>query len=135
MRQLLDPLLKRLRPHVRVVLYSLPGGLDPLRRQVYRSTEHRPCQQQRREGYRQLLQVLRKHRYQGPAVPQQMKLSDRLPVVDYFKQLPGLDARRFNSPGFWELPIPLVREITYHPDDVVLYDRQVYAALREFLQS
>ncbi len=134
-RQVLDPLLKRLRPQVRVVLYSLPGGLDPLRRQVYRSTEHRPSLQQRREGYQRLLQVLGEHRYQGAAVPQQMKLNDRLPVVDYFRQLPGLDARRFNSPGFWELPIPLVREIAYHEDDVVLYDRQGYAALREFLQA
>ncbi len=134
-RQVLDPLLKRLRPHVRVVLYSLPGGLDPLRRQVYRSTEYRPSLAERQAGYRRLLQVLRKHRYQGPAVPQQMKLSSRLPVVDYFKQLPGLDAQRFNGPGFWDLPIPLVREITYHEDDVVLYDRQGYAALREFLRS
>ncbi len=135
-RLVLNPLLKRLRPHVRLVIYSLPGGLDSVRSRVYRSTEGRPNPQQRRQAYQELLRILRSYRYQGQAVPEQLRLDARLPVVDYFRQLPALDAGpRFNGSGFWSLPIPLVKEILYDPEDVVFYDAQGYEKLREFLQK
>src|SRR6266851_27741 len=56
------------------------------------------------------------------------------PVGDYFKQFPGLDAGpRFNNAGFWDLPIPVTKDIDVDPDDVVIYDAQGYAPLKKFL--
>ena len=49
---------------------------------------------------------------------------------------PGLDAGpRFNNAGFWQLPIPVTRDLSVDPDDVVIYDAPGYAPLREFLQK
>ena len=57
-------------------------------------------------------------------------------MVDYFKQFPGLDAGpRFNHAGFWELPIPVTKDIAVDPDDVVIYDTPGYAPLKKFLQE
>ena len=57
-------------------------------------------------------------------------------MVDYFKQFPGLDAGpRFNNAGFWDLPIPVTRDIQVYPDDVVVYDAEGYEKLREFLRA
>src|SRR5262249_47284427 len=57
-------------------------------------------------------------------------------VIDYFKQLPGLDAGpRYNGAGFWDLPIPVTRDVTVHPDDVVVYDAAGYPPLRAFLKK
>jgi nicotinamidase-related amidase len=59
-----------------------------------------------------------------------------LPVIDYFRAFPGLDAGpRFNNAGFWDLPIPVTRDITVYPDDVVIYDAQGYDPLRAFLKE
>jgi nicotinamidase-related amidase len=42
---------------------------------------------------------------------------------------------RFNNAGFWELPIPVTRDVTVHPDDVVIYDTEGYPPLRAFLNE
>ena len=42
---------------------------------------------------------------------------------------------RYNNAGFWDLPIPVTKDIDVHPDDVVVYDRQGYAPLKAFLQK
>src|SRR5262249_60994804 len=42
---------------------------------------------------------------------------------------------RYNNAGFWNLPIPVTKDIDYQPDDVVIYDAAGYAPLKEFLQK
>ena len=57
-------------------------------------------------------------------------------MIDYFKQFPGLDAGpRYNNAGFWNLPIPVTRDVTVHDDDVVIYDAEGYAVLKSFLRK
>ena len=135
-RQVIDPLLKSLRPNVAEVLVSLPGKCDPIRRKLYRSFAHNPDPAERREGAAELDAKLRGFNYQGQPLPSTISLSTNKPLVDYFKQFPGLDASaKFNNAGFWELPIPVTRDIDLQPNDVVIYDAEGYDALRQFLQS
>ena len=55
---------------------------------------------------------------------------------DYFQQFPGLEAgARFNNAGFWDLPIPVTKDVQVFPDDVVYYDEEGYPALRDFLKE
>ena len=57
-------------------------------------------------------------------------------MIDYFKQFPGLDAGpRYNGDGFWKLPIPVSTAVTVDPNDVVIYDAEGYAPLRDFLKK
>ena len=135
-RGVIDPFLKSLRGKVAAVLYSLPGGCDPIRRKLYRSFGHNPDAAERREGARELDAKLRGFNYHGGALPATLELSADKPVVDYFKQFPGLDAgARYENTGFWDLPIPVTRDVTVYPDDVVVYDAEGYDKLREFLRT
>ena len=135
-RRVIDPLLKSLRPKVAAVLVSLPGKCDPIRRKLYRSFSHNPAPEERRQGAAELDARLRGFSYQGQPLPSTLSLSPDKPLVDYFKQFPGLDAGpRFNGQGFWELPIPVTRDIDLQPDDIVIYDAEGYDALRQFLQA
>ncbi len=69
-------------------------------------------------------------------VPQQLTISEEHPVRDYFQQFPGLDAgARFNHAGFWDLPIPVTKDVEVFPEDVVYYDDEGYPALRDFLKA
>jgi len=57
-------------------------------------------------------------------------------VIDYFRQFPGLDAGpRYNRAGFWDLPIPVTKDVTVFEDDVVIYDQAGYPALRDYLKQ
>lgn len=135
-RQVINPLLKRLRGEVAAVLYSLPGKEDPIRRKLYRSFDRRPTAEERAEGARQLREKLQSFVYRGEPLVQELKLSADKPVIDYFRQFPGLDAGpKYNNAGFWDLPIPLTRDIEDHPDDVVIYDAHGYEPLKQFLQK
>lgn len=135
-RQVIDPLLRRLRPHVAVVLYSLRGHEYPVHKKLYRSIRHRPTDQQREQGRRELREILHRFDYRGGPLPESLRVSRELPVRDYFRQFPGLDAGpKYDPAGFWDLPIPVVRAITMDPDDVVYYDQDGYAALRDFLKE
>jgi nicotinamidase-related amidase len=132
----IDPFLKSLRGKVAAVLYSLPGSCDPTRRKLYRSFTHTPNAPEREEGAAELEARLRGFTYRGEPLPATLALSAGQPVVDYFKQFPGLDAgARYNHAGFWDLPIPVTRDITVFPDDVVVYDAEGYDKLREFLRA
>ena len=74
--------------------------------------------------------------YRGEPLPAELVLSADRPVIDYFRQFPGLDAGpRFNNKGFWDLPIPVTRDITTQPDDVVIYDGDGYEPLKKFLRA
>lgn len=134
-RGVIDPFHKSLRGKVGAILYSLPGECDPIRRKMYRSFTHNPDTAERMQGAAELDAKLRGFNYRGEPLVAELTLSSDKPVVDYFKQFPGLDAYRYNNPGFWKLPIPVTRDITVHPDDVVVYDAEGYDKLRAFLQQ
>lgn len=135
-KEVIDPLLKRLRGRVACVAYSLPGPPDDIRTKAYRSFKKTPTAEERVEGERELLKVLAAYPYQGEPLPTSLELSTNTPVIDYFRQFPGLDAGvRYNGDGFWKLPIPVTTAITVHPQDVVIYDAEGYPALRDFLKQ
>ncbi len=135
-RTVIDPFLKRLRGHVALVMYSLPGHEDPIRKKLYRGFDSKPTAQQRKEGRAELLEKLKTFDYRGQPLPATLELSTDRPVIDYFRQFPGLDAGpRFNNAGFWDLPIPVTKDVTVFEDDVVIYDGAGYPALREFLKQ
>jgi nicotinamidase-related amidase len=135
-REVIDPFLKSLRGKVAFIMYSLPGDEDPIRKKLYRSFKGKPTHEDREQGARELKASLNQFKYVGESLPRELTLSKERPVVDYFKQFKGLDAgARFNNAGFWELPIPVTRDIEVDPDDVVIYDAQGYAPLKKFLQE
>jgi hypothetical protein len=135
-REVVNPFLQSLRGKAALVLYSLPGDEDPIRKKLYRSFQGKPTKEQREQGAKELKEKLNGFVYQGEPVPKELTLSKDRPVVDYFKQFRGLDAGpRFNNDGFWDLPIPVTRDIDVDPDDVVIYDAQGYAALKKFLEK
>jgi nicotinamidase-related amidase len=135
-REVIDPFLKSVRGKVSLVLYSLPGVKDPIRHKLYRSFTHRPDEAERIAGARELDAKLNGFEYRGEPVPRELSLSSDKPVVDYFRQFRGLDpGPRFNNAGFWDLPIPVTRDITLDPDDVVIYDAEGYEPLKQFLQA
>lgn len=132
--RVINPFLASLRSQVGLVLYSLPGNEDPIRKKLYRSIHDSPTAEERKQGAKELAHKLNSFRYTGETIPPTLTLSSGRPAIDYFKQFPGLDAgERYNNEGFWDLPIPVMNAIDVDPDDVVLYDRQGYAALKTFL--
>lgn len=135
-RDVIDPLLTRLRPSVRVVAYSLPGAEDPIRKKIYSSVRARTNASDRAIGIRELEAKLAKFPYRGEPLPATIALSSDQPVRDYFRAFPGLDASaRYNHAGFWELPIPVAKGISVALDDVVIYDAEGYDLLRDFLKK
>jgi len=135
-RGVIDPFLKSLRGKVGFVLYSLPGRCDPIRGKMYRSFNHNPTPEERKEGARQLHDKLHAFNYHAGALPATLSLSSDKPVVDYFKQFNGVDSgAHFNNAGYWELPIPVTKSVTVFPDDFVIYDAEGYPKLKEFLQA
>jgi hypothetical protein len=134
-REVIDPFLKKLRGQAAFVMYSLPGPADPIRTRVYRSFTKTPTAAERAAGGAELRKALAAYPYKGKPLPERLTLSADRPVIDYFKQFPGLDAGpRYNGAGFWELPIPVSTAIEVHPDDVVIYDAEGYPPLRDFLR-
>jgi len=134
--KVINPFLKSLRNRVSLVMYSLPGSEDSIRRKMYRSFKSRPTAEQREQGKRELAEKLKSFSYKGKPLPQVITVSDETAAVDYFRQFPGLEAgARYNNAGFWNLPIPVVREIEVDPQDVVIYDADGYPALRDFLKK
>jgi nicotinamidase-related amidase len=135
-REVINPFLKELRDHVACTLYSLPGNRDPIRHKLYRSFGHRPTAAERKQGANELKEKLTSFDYRGQNVPASIELSANTPVIDYFRQFSGLDAGpRFNNVGFWDLPIPVTRDIDVHDDDIVIYDSEGYEPLKKFLKQ
>jgi nicotinamidase-related amidase len=134
-RTVVDPLLKRLRGRAAQVLFSLRGHEYPVHAKIYRSVRHTPTAAERSEGQRELAEILNRFRYHGEPLPSELHLSDGHTVRDYFQQFPGLDAgARFNNAGFWDLPIPVTKDVEVFPNDVVYYDEDGYPPLRDFLK-
>jgi len=135
-REVINPLLKSLRGKAASVMYSLPGKEDPIRKKLYRSLRGAPNANERQQGARELDAKLSSFAYSGEPLPTQLKLSADKPVIDYFRQFPGLDATaHYNHAGFWDLPIPVTKDIDYDRNDIVIYDAEGYAILKEFLQQ
>jgi hypothetical protein len=135
-REVIDPFLKRMRKQVPLILYSLPGKEDPIRKKLYRSFRGTPTAKQRAVGKKELKTRLTSFRYEGEPLIRALKLSAETPVIDYFAQFPGLDAGpRYNNDGFWKLPIPVTSDVTVHDDDVVIYDAEGYGPLKKFLKA
>jgi hypothetical protein len=135
-REVINPFLQSLRGKVALVMLSLPGAEDSIRKKLYRSFTGKPTDAERREGAKELDAKLNGFAYRSEPLPAKLTLSADRPVVDYFKQFPGLDAGpRFNNAGFWDLPIPVTKDIDVGPDDVVIYDAAGYKPLKEFLQK
>jgi len=131
-----NPLLKRLRGQVGLVMYSMPGSEDPIRKKIYRSMSGKPTASERKQGAAELAAKLKSFTYRGGGIPDQLQLNSGKPAIDYFSQFPGLDAGpRYNNEGFWNLPIPVMRQIEVDPNDVVLYDPEGYPALKKYLED
>jgi hypothetical protein len=135
-REVINPLLKSLRGKTAFVMYSLPGKEDPIRKKLYRSLRSLPSETDRQQGAKELDAKLNSFAYSGEPLPAKLALSADKPVIDYFQQFPGLDATaRYNHAGFWDLPIPVTKDIDYHADDVVIYDAEGYDLLKQFLKK
>jgi hypothetical protein len=134
MKRVVNPFLQALRGKVGLVGYSLPGREDPIRKKLYRSVHGRPTEQERALGAKELTERLRSFAYQGEALPEQLTVRSDKAVIDYFRQVPGLDAGpRFNGPGFWDLPIPVAKPLAVDRADVVFYDAEGYPLLKKYL--
>lgn len=135
-KEVINPLLKSLRGQVGFVMYSLIGDEDPIRKKLYRSIAGKPSDQERKQGAKELKARLANFKYAAEPLPKQLTLSRDKTVIDYFKQFPGLDAGpRFNGAGFWDLPVPVTKDIDVDPDDVLIYDLQGYDVLKNFLKE
>ena len=133
-RTVIDPFLKALRGKVALVGYSLPGVEDAIRRKVYRSVRGKPTDAERAEGKRELAAKLAGFKYEGEAVAARFAVSADRPTREYLKAFSGLDAGdRFDPPGFWSLPIPVMKPIETAPEDVVFYDGEGYEVLKKHL--
>lgn len=135
-REVVNPFLKSLRGKVALVMYSLPGPGDPIRKKAYRSFDRRPTAEERVQGMKELKAKLASLPYKGDPLPAKLTLSTARPVADYFRQFPGLDAGpRYNGPDFWAMPIPVTSDIDTAADDVVIFDDEGYPPLRDFLNE
>ncbi|MDG2384571.1 MAG: isochorismatase family protein [Pirellulaceae bacterium] len=133
-RSVVRPFINALRDHVGLVMYSLPGKQDSIRKKLYRSFQHTPSLAERNRGKIELRDKLNRFNYEGKSLPQTVTLSNDKPVADYFRQFPGLDAgEKYNNAGFWDLPIPVTRDVDVDPNDVVIYDAEGYEPLKKFL--
>ncbi len=136
MKDVVNPFLKAGRPHIGVVGYSLPGKADPIRKKLYRSVEHKTNREGRMQGAKELAAKLSSFTYQGQPLPEKIAISSETPTLDYFKRFPGLDASaKFNNAGFWDLPIPVAKPIQVKNRDLVFYDGDGYAVLRDYLKK
>jgi nicotinamidase-related amidase len=134
-REVVQPFLHEHRGKVRVIGYSLPGKEDAIRRKLYTSVHGQPTAQQRAEGRQELDAALKSFVYQAEPLPHDVTLATAHPLADHLHALPTLDSgARYNGPGYWDLPIPVVSDLKMDPADVVFYDDEGYPALRDYLR-
>lgn len=135
-KEVLNPLLHRLRDRVGMIVYSQRGEEKPALAKMYRTIRNDPTPEERAEGARELKEILNSFDYNAENIPDEITLSGNNTVADYFRQFPGLDSGdRYNGKGFWDLPVPVVDSIDVAPNDVVHYDVDGYDAIRNFLRA
>ena len=134
-REVIDPFLKRMRPKVPFIMYSLIGSVDPIRKKLYRTLDYTPTAEERATAGKLLAEQLDAFDYISKPLPAEFRLSQQTPVIDYFRSFPGLTAHNdFNGAGFWQLPVPIHSDVTAEPDDVLIFDVEGYDPLKKFLQ-
>src|SRR5262245_6975503 len=84
-REVIDPLLKRLRGRAAFIMYSIIGAKDPIRSKMYRTFDYRPTTAERAAAERELKQTLKGFEYTGEPLPSELTLSADKPVIDYFR--------------------------------------------------
>jgi hypothetical protein len=135
-KMVVNPFLKSLRDDVRFVMFSLRGGRDPIRAKLYRSLFDTPDAATRKQAAEELHDKLNSFNYHAGSLPKTLTLSMQSTVKDYFRQFPGLDAgAKYNNAGFWDLPTPVTSDIDLSPEDIVIFDNDGYAPLRDFLKK
>jgi hypothetical protein len=135
-KTVVNPFLKSLREDVGFVMFSLRGSRDPTRSKLYRSLFDTPDADTRQQAAKDLHDQLNSFDYRAGSLPKTLTLSKQSTVKDYFRQFPGLDAGpEYNNAGFWDLPTPVTRDIDLSPEDVVIFDNDGYAPLRDFLKK
>src|SRR5437870_4964664 len=63
--EVINPFLKAARSKVSFVMYSLPGGEDPIRKKLYRSLRAKPSDSDRQQGAKELTAKLKSFEYKG----------------------------------------------------------------------
>ncbi len=135
-REVINPFLNQMRGHVSLVMYSLIAPADPIRKKLYRTFDHNPSAEERAEAKKQLAERLSSLPYKGQPLVEKLTLSSDRPVIDYFRQFPGLSANdHYNGKGFWNVPVPVTADVTVHPDDVLIFDQEGYEPLKNFLNK
>lgn len=135
-RTVIDPFLKRMRGDVSLIMYSLIAPPDPIRKKLYRTFDKNPTAEERAEARKQLKKKLNSLPYKGQPLVEKLTLSQEQPVIDYFRQFPGLSAGDlYNGKGFWKVPVPISADVTVHADDVLIFDQEGYAPLKKFLKK
>lgn len=136
MRDVVKPFLRRLRGRAAVVSYSLPGTEDPIRKLLYASINTKPSQLDIAQGEKQLAAALGAHKFTGGPLARDLELGDANPVNAYFAATPSTDAGdRYNGAGFWQLPMPLAADLEHESTDIVFYDGEGYAKVRDYLKG
>lgn len=135
-KDVVNPLLKRLRSQVALTMFSLRNKEYPVHKKLYRSMRYNPTREERIEGKKELARILNQFEYKGENIPSEISLEGEKTFKEYFSQFPGLDAgAKYNNAGFWDLPIPVYAAVEMEHDDVVIYDADGYPALRDFLKN
>lgn len=134
--QVVNPFLRRLRPRVGVVAFSMPLVEDGLRRRLYASINTPPEALDAPEGERQLAALIEARAFTGAPLVDQIDLDPGHPARSYLQQTPSTDAcPRYDGDGFWELPMPVHAAVERQPTDRVLYDGEGYAPVRDYLRG
>lgn len=135
-RKVIDSFLKRMRSKVALTMYSLIAPPDPIRKKLYRTFDHNPTAEEREKAKKQLEAKLKSLPYKGEPLVKKLTLSRDRPVIDYFRQFPGLSAGdHYNGKGFWNVPVPVTSDITVYPNDVLIFDQEGYEPLKKFLNK
>ena len=135
-REVIDPFLKRLRGKAAFVMYSLPGPEDPIRKKLYRSFAKTPTAEERTDRREGVAEGAGRVLVQGRAAAGEADAERRQAGDRLLQAVPRpRRGREYNDDGFWELPIPVSTAVTVDPNDVVIYDAEGYAPLRDFLKK
>lgn len=135
-REVVNPLLVRLRPRLALVAYSMPLLEDEVRRLMYASVRTGPEQLDPAEGERLLRETLAAHSFTAEPLVEELCLDDERPLQSYLGQTPSTDAgERVNGAAYWELPMPVHRAVQREPTDLVFYDGEGYALVRDYLRQ
>jgi hypothetical protein len=135
-QDVLNPFFHRLRGHVALIAHSMPGAEDEIRKLLYPSMSTKPEELDVEKGEKLLAELLNRHKFQGSPLIEKLTLDVDAPVKSYFQQTPSTDAGdRYNGPGFWDLPMPIVECLQRGPEDMVFYDAEGYPRVRDYLKS